>query len=97
MTTRTLLDGGNTDILIDGDGGGSRCHWDEDVCTETPTHYILYPTDDGTEALTYCARHHGLTLAVLLELHLPRCSGSVADHLAGFGMLSDAADAGQNR
>ncbi|WP_168581341.1 hypothetical protein [Gephyromycinifex aptenodytis] len=96
MSTRTLLDGGDLDLISDGDGEDSRCHWDESVCTETPTHYLLYPAGEGTEALTYCARHHGLTLAVLLELHLPRCHGSVEDHIVGFGALSDASGAGRD-
>lgn len=85
---------GGTDLDLLGRGGPRpRCHWDESVCTRTPEHVVVFTVasdDDAAgeaEAEPYCPRHYVLTLARLLELHLPACSGSAHDHVVRVGRL----------
>lgn len=89
MNIRTLADGGGTDVLHDGDGLEPRCRWDDDVCAEMPSYFQLVPAGDGeeVEALTFCPRHHALTLAHLLEVHLSRCPHPAGRHVRGWGRL----------
>lgn len=81
---------GDTDFDDFGDGDNTRCTWDECVCTETPTHYVVFAEHaGGGDAQLFCARHYVLTLAQLIELHLPECSGGLGDHVLRYGSLAE--------
>lgn len=72
------------------DGDSTRCTWNECVCTETPTHYVVFAEHaGGGDAQLFCARHYVLTLAQLIELHLPECSGGLGDHVLRYGSLAE--------
>ena len=76
------------DDLTWSDSGRPNCQWSEGVCTESPTHYLTWrgPSEEGTVAV-HCVRHHVLTLAELLELHLRECGASLDEHLAAWGEI----------
>lgn len=81
---------GDTDFDKLDDGDSTRCTWNECVCTESPTHYVVFAEHaGGGDAQLFCARHYVLTLAQLIELHLPECSGSFSDHVLRYGALAE--------
>ena len=100
---RVVTDHGDVDINLGSDGGPSpRCMWDEFVCARSPERFVVFSEapkaqddagdqdgDDAADRVTelFCTRHYVLTLAQLLELHLPHCAGDVADHVTAFGKV----------
>ena len=86
MTTRTRSrDDSHLAIDSDADSGGVSCAWFESVCTMPVTYRIVQG-----EAAYYCARHYVLTLAELVEVHLPGCPGSAHDHVSAYGPIGDS-------
>lgn len=91
-TTRDLtfgdtdLDDGDFDQFDD--GNATRCTWNESVCVDKPTQFVVFAEHaGGGDAQLFCARHYVLTLAELLELHLPECPGDLNDHILRHGSL----------
>lgn len=69
-------------------GETPSCEWNESVCLHASENMIIYTgSTDKNEVLTYCARHYVLTLAELLEVHLPGCNNPVTDHVRSFGSI----------
>lgn len=67
----------------DGDRGRrARCMWERTVCTDDPVATIRYP--GGSERL--CELHYALTLRNLLDVHLPVCEHTAAEHVTSFGL-----------
>lgn len=77
-----------------GGGGQPRCQWDEAICTETPTHRILWADQGPSEERnvfpsTYCRRHYALELLQRAASHEPRCAVGLHYHFAGFGPIDE--------
>lgn len=77
-----------------GGGGQPRCQWDEAICTETPTHKILWADGEPGEERTvvpntYCRRHYALELVQRAAYHEPLCAVALRDHFAGFGPIDE--------
>lgn len=87
-----------------GDGGGDHdCQWEEGMCTEVPSYYVLSYCDDpdcpADHKFYFCMRHYALYLARKLA-HLRQCPGYVdvhtpderrlvtLRHIAGWGHLT---------
>lgn len=86
-----------------GDGSDRSCFWEDDLCTEVPTHYIISYCNDPncthTHTKYYCQRHYAMTLKDIVD-HIPHCSAClaahtpderievVARHIAGFGPIA---------
>lgn len=71
------------------DGRRQLCAWTEDLCTETPTHFIEHaPHRDGeVHTQRLCARHWVVTLAHIREVDLPHCGCALPDHVRATGSL----------
>lgn len=82
------LDDPDIDLGLDGDGDRAQCEWGEELCGEEPTHFVVSGPTDAPHTALYCARHYGLTLAFLLEVHLATCEEPVAAHARRFGALA---------
>lgn len=86
MMTRVKERSDAIDIDILGDGDGPRgCSWDEEVCTNCPTHFIKGSGDEVPQL--FCARHYALSLAYYLEVHCHEYCSSTAQHFEKFGRM----------
>lgn len=74
------MDGGDFDGLYRDDGGGEDhyCEWDEGMCDEVASYYVISFCNDpdckADHKQYYCMRHYALELARKLE-HLHECPG----------------------
>ena len=87
---KTTVDDGIFVGISDDDGAPRpRCSCSETVCLETPTHLIAPPgaKRDPTQKAFYCERHYVLSLAHLIEVHVPNCAAPLSEHLGEFGEL----------
>lgn len=78
------MDGGDFDDWFDGGGDGDRyCQWDEGICMEVPSYYVVSYCDDpdceADHTSYFCMRHYALYLARKLE-HLHHCPGYADAH-----------------
>lgn len=98
------MDGGGFDDLYD-DGGGEEhdCEWDEGICDEVASYYIISFCDDpnchANHKRYYCMRHYALQLSRQLG-HLEHCPAYdeantpeerrllTLKHIAGWGHLT---------
>ena len=78
--TNDVLD----DVVPDDDGAGPFCSWSESVCVMPVTHYV---TEADGGQLLFCARHYLAHLLHLDEVHVPTCSGWMAEHIIDFGEI----------
>ncbi len=77
-----------------GEGGRPRCQWDESICTEMPTHKILWADQAPSKERrvspdTYCRRHYALELVQRAGNHEPKCAVGLHYHFAGFGPIDE--------
>jgi len=95
-----LTDGGFPPIDDDNHPQRSQCDWVDSVCTETPTHRIVWvsaresdtdeseyiPLDDPS---LFCARHYAVWLARLVESHNNDiyCDIPPFDHIYQYGKI----------
>lgn len=75
-----------------GGGGQSRCQWDEAICSQTPTHKILWATQAPSQerdvfVSTYCRRHYALELLQRAAYHEPMCGVGLHYHFVEFGPI----------
>lgn len=89
-TTIALDDGIIVGVEQEGGWSGRRCTWPDSVCSELPTHYVRHPSvrPDELTIRFLCERHFVLTLAELVEVHLPQCDAAASDHVEGFGTIA---------
>lgn len=78
MSTKTYDD---VFLLAGGERVGGNCQWHESVCTDPAVGYLVYPDDSEV----FCLRHYTLSLAQLVEAHVPFCPLSLSEHLIRFG------------
>lgn len=57
------------DEIIDSEGGGPVCNWNESVCVSQPSYFIQHQEDSEPEL--YCPVHYLLTMRYYLEVGLP--------------------------
>jgi hypothetical protein len=67
----------------------SSCDWDHTVCTETPTHRIVW--NWGCEATIYCGRHYALSLVEFVMNHENEttCDEPPFEHILKYGKIGD--------
>lgn len=79
--------------LDNGGGGGRGCQWGESVCTDSPTHTLVFryveEGEQSQEAAVFCLRHYVVELARFVELHPDDCDKPLVDHLMGYGLIDD--------
>lgn len=78
---------------LDTGGGGKGCQWGEWVCTDSPSHTLIFRfVEDGEasqEAAVFCQRHYVVELARFVELHPDDCDKPLVDHLVAYGLIED--------